>query len=594
VASTIADYALIGNCETAALVARNGSIDWLCWPRFDSPACFAALLGTNGNGYWRLSPAELTHPKRQYRPHSLILETRFHTDEGRVTVIDFMPVRESVPRIIRMVRGDRGAVRMRMELCLRFNYGRRRPSLQHDGECFQATTGSDRISILSSIPLLVEKKNDVVATFTVKSGETVVFELAARRSRESRNLRNTANSALNKTQRFWTRWASRLKYRGPHWEEVERSLLTLKALTYAHSGGIIAAPTTSLPEAPGGRRNWDYRYCWLRDATFTLLGFIHTGYRSEAQRWKRWLLSSVAKRPDQLRIMYDVTGKIVPEERRIPWLPGYRGALPVRVGNAASKQVQLDVFGEVSDALYQAGLSRAGHQPLVKLLVKLLDHLKKTWRRPDHGIWETRKTERQFTHSKVMCWVAFDRAVRAAEEFGFRAPTQEWRVVRQEIHDDVCSRGFSLRKGSFVKAYGSAAVDASLLLLPLVGFLPPKDRRIVGTVRLIEKTLVHEGFVKRSRHSREGAFLPCTLWLADYYELIGRRQTAARLLKRLLRIRNDVGLLSEEYDIREKRLVGNFPQALAHVALVNTIINLHRRFGPSLQRSSPNRRGVFL
>jgi GH15 family glucan-1,4-alpha-glucosidase len=583
----IADYALIGDCETAALVGRNGSIDWMCWPRFDSQACFAALLGKPGNGFWCICPASRGRVKRRYLPHSLILETTFKTDEGQATLIDFMPMRDKFPRLIRIVRGNVGTVRMRMDLRLRFDYGRRSALLEKNGQGFIATAGPHRIGVSGSVPLR-EKEGNVIAGFAMKAGESVVFELSD--TSRSAPSRKTTRILLTETERAWRQWSANLKYRGPHADAVERSLITLKALTYRPSGGIVAAPTTSLPEIPGGTRNWDYRYCWLRDATFTLLGFIHAGYRSEARAWRHWLLTFAGARTADLRILYDVAGKRPPNERKARWLAGYRGAIPVRIGNAASTQLQLDIFGELADALYQAGISRNRKNRTFQLLVKLLDHLGKIWRHPDHGIWELRGRRLQFTHSKVMCWVAFDRAIRAAEKNGFSAKLTRWRAVRKEIHESICRSGFDARLGSFVQSYGSKRVDASLLLLPLVGFLPPADTRIAGTVRLIEQKLVRRGLVRRHEKEKggepEGAFLPCSFWLADYYDLVGRRGEAKRWLRRLLSLRNDVGLLSEEYSTTKHRLSGNFPQALSHVAMVNSIINLHSPTGPSRQRSA--------
>jgi GH15 family glucan-1,4-alpha-glucosidase len=590
-ARAIADYALIGNCETVALVARNGSIDWLCSPRFDSPACFAALLGTSANGYWRLSPIGRSSVTRRYRPHTLILETTFKTNEGQVTLIDFMPPEDNGSRIIRVVRGDSGTVRMRMELLFRFNYGKTVPSIKRHGSDIVVTAGSDHLTFRAPGGLKLQDDASV-GLFNIRAGATVAFELELFESSRNSKSRRPAKSALQTTEIWWRRWASHLKYRGPGRDAVERSLITLKALTYAPTGGIIAAPTTSLPEIPSGRRNWDYRYCWLRDATFTLLGFIHAGYHREAQAWKNWLLHAVGARPDRLRVMYDVMGKLIRHEQKLRWLPGFQGAAPVKIGNAARKQVQLDVFGELTDVLYQAGTLKRKKQAVLRLLISLLDHLEGIWQRPDHGIWEVRGKTRHFTHSKVMCWVAFDRAIRNVEEMKIRAPLEKWRSLRREIHESVCRRSFNTRLGAFVQAYGSQKVDASLLLLPLVGFLPPEDPRIVGTVRLIEKRLLRNGFAmrreKRDRGSHEGAFLPCSFWLADYYELTKRRAAARGLLKRLLKVRNDVGLLSEEYDPARRRLIGNFPQALSHVALINTIINLYTKRGPSRQRSFPN------
>jgi GH15 family glucan-1,4-alpha-glucosidase len=583
----IADYALIGDCETAALVGRNASIDWLCWPRFDSPACFAALVGRPQNGYWRICPTTRARVKRRYRPHSLILETTFKTDEGQVTLVDFMPMRDKSPRVIRMIRGDRGTVHMRMDLCLQFDYGRQSPLFQRNGRGFIAAAGRHRIAVFGSVPVQ-ERGGNIIATFAIKTGQCVSFELAEgpRSASSPKGLR----MLLAQTERAWKQWSANLKYNGPHADVVERSLITLKALTYRPSGGIVAAPTTSLPELPGGSRNWDYRYCWLRDATFSLLGFLHAGYHNEARSWKNWLLRAAGASPSRLRVMYDVTGKRVNNEWKARWLAGYKGATPVRIGNAASKQFQLDIFGELADALYQAGTVKNRGTPTFRLLVKLLSHLGKIWRRPDHGIWEVRGRRLQFTHSKVMCWVAFDRVIRAAEQIGVSNLLPKWRAIRQEIHDSVCESGFDVRLGSFVQSYGSEKVDASLLLLPLVGFLPPADPRIAGTVRLIEKKLIRGGLVRRREKekggAREGAFLPCSFWLADYYDLVGRQREAQRWLRRLMNLRNDLGLLSEEYSVTRRRLSGNFPQALSHVALVNSIINLHSETGPSRQRSS--------
>ena len=593
-AKSIGDYALIGNCETAALVARDGSIDWLCWPRFDSPACFAALLGTRRNGYWRISPVEPAEVHRRYLSHTVVLETVFSTAQGRVRVIDFMPGVGRERRVTRIIPGERGIVRMHMEVCLRFDYGRVRAFLKGGGRTITAVAGTNRIRIRSSFPALNKTSGDIATSFSVKRGQIITFELEPASPRQPRELRNSPVAALGKTKRFWRHWASQLRYSGPRADVVERSLLTLKALTYKPTGGIVAAPTTSLPEACHTSRNWDYRYCWLRDATFTLLGLVHAGYHREARSWKDWLMRTIGSSPDRLQIMYDVTGKRIQPERKIRWLRGYRGSKPVRVGNAASGQRQLDVFGEVSDTLYQAGTLDKKSGPPFQLLVALLKHLESVWRRPDHGIWETRNTKRQFTHSKVMCWVAFDRAIRAAEAINFQEPLGKWRAVRKEIHETVCRDGFNSRLGSFVQSFGSNKVDASLLLLPLVGFLPPRDTRIVGTIRRIAKSLVRGAFVKRSPDIKEGAFLPCGFWLADYYKLAGRKSDAMRLLDRLLALRNDVGLLSEEYDPRRKVLMGNFPQALSHVALVNTVINMYGTIGPARQRSRRNRPRAFL
>jgi GH15 family glucan-1,4-alpha-glucosidase len=591
--SEIADYALIGDCETAALVGRDGSIDWLCAPRFDSPACFAALLGSPENGRWKLAPTSKARVRRRYRPDTLILETEFRTKDGTVTLIDFMPPRTKNPRIIRMVRGDRGRTRMQMDLVIRFDYGLTVPWVTRGKKrSLIAVSGPDRMVFRTSVPVS-GKELHTVSDFVVKAGETVRLELQYGNSIEHIASGVNPKTALKQTEQWWRRWVSRCKYHGPLEDTVRRSLITLKALTYSPTGGIVAAPTTSLPERPGGGRNWDYRYCWLRDATFTLLGFLHAGFRTEARQWKNWLTRSVAGSPSQVQVLYGPAGERLVREWEVAWLPGYRGASPVRIGNAASDQLQLDLYGELADAMYQADSSRKKARAEFDLQFGLLEHLRKIWRQPDHGIWEVRGKQRHFTHSKVMAWVAFDRTIKSAERFGINAPLAKWRAAQRQIHDDVCRSGFNPRIESFVQSYGSRAVDASLLLLPLVGFLPATDPRIVATVRRIEKEVMRGGFVMRFKSDRknaasrfkEGAFLPCSFWLADYYVLVGRRGEAERLLKRLLRVCNDLGLLSEEYDPAKKRLLGNFPQALSHVALVNTIINLYTERGPARQRS---------
>jgi GH15 family glucan-1,4-alpha-glucosidase len=600
--AAIADYALIGNCGTAALVARDGSIDWLCLPRFDSPACFAALLGTSENGRWQLKPAAQASVLRRYRPHTLVLETEFRTAEGKALLIDFMPLREANPRIIRIVQGRSGNVRMEMDIVIRFDYGLTVPWVTQTDGALCAVAGPHRLFLRASVPMR-GKGLRTISEFTVKAGETAHFELQYGSSFQIARRRSQPRleAVLKKTEESWCKWTARCTYKGRWSDTVERSLITLKALSYAPTGGIVAAPTTSLPETPGGPRNWDYRFCWLRDATFTLLALIHAGYHDEARRWQRWLVRAAAGSADQLQIMYGVAGERLLREWEVPWLPGYQHSLPIRVGNAASEQLQLDVYGELADVLHQARASaRTGGAAGFDLQLAQLEHLRKIWRRPDHGIWEMRGRARHFTHSKVMTWVAFDRAIRSAEEFRLTAPLDEWRSIRREIRDQVCRFGFDSRLGSFVQSYGSKEVDASLLLLPLVGFLPPKDPRIVGTVRAIEKKLIRSGFVMRNKsakHTRysgadEGAFLPCSFWLADYYELAGRRADAVRLLKRLLKLQNDVGLLSEEYHAGKRQLVGNFPQALSHLALVNTIINLYTTRGPARQRSLANRHAL--
>ena len=592
--SAIGDYALIGDCETAALVARDGSLDWLCLPRFDSDACFAALLGNTENGRWRIAPVGPAKVRRHYRQRTLILETEFETDTGAVTLIDFMPLRSGNPEILRLVRCNRGSVRMQMDLVIRFDYGRTVPwvTRQEDGTLV-ALAGPHLLVLRTRVPTRGEDLR-TVSEFTLTEGGTASFQLAYASSFQPAPAATDWEKSLQETEEWWCKWISRCTYQGPRAEVVERSLITLKALTYEPTGGIVAAPTTSLPEQPGGQRNWDYRFCWLRDATFTLFALMHAGYHEEASRWRDWLVRSVAGSADQLQVLYGVAGERHLMEWEVPWLSGHFGASPVRVGNAAIDQLQLDIFGELGDALHHARcLEDDNKEAHFDLQTSLLEHLRKIWRQPDQGIWEVRGPERHFTHSKVMAWVAFDRAIKSIEQFGLDGPADEWRVLRNEIHDDVCRLGFDAALGSFVQSYGSKEVDASLLLIPLVGFLPPSDPRIVGTVRQIEKQLLRDGFVLRYETHQvedglpagEGAFLACSFWLADNYKLMGRDSEAERLLNRLLQLRNDVGLLAEEYHLGEKRLVGNFPQAFSHVSLVNSIINLYTERGPAHRRS---------
>lgn len=596
--SAIEDYALIGDCETAALVAKDGSIDWLCLPRFDSPACFAALLDTPESGRWQIAPTAKWRVSRRYLPHTLILETAFHANGGVVTVTDFMPRRARHPKIVRIVKGKRGTVRMQMDLVMRFDFGLTVPwvTRRRDGTLV-AISGPNRLVLATSVPLRGEGLH-TIADFDVRAGQTFCFELTYGDSVAALSAKGDPKSSLKTTETWWRNWISRCKYKGPFADDLERSLIVLKALIYDPTGGIIAAPTTSLPEQLGASLNWDYRYCWLRDATFTILGLIHAGFHDEATAFRKWLMRSVAGSPEQIQVLYGATGERLLREWEVPWLKGYRDAAPVRVGNAASEQLQLDLYGELSDVLYQARLASKRDGDDFEVECALLEHLCKVWREPDHGIWEVRGKKRHYTHSKVMTWVAFDRTIRSVERFKLKAPSLgHWRRVREQIHGDICARGFDERLGSFVQYYGSKEVDASLLLLPLVGFLPPTDPRITGTIKRIEKVLLRQGFVMRYRlnkpggHSinREGTFLPCSFWLADYYELIGRQDVARQFLKRLLAAQNDVGLFSEEYDPRSSRFLGNFPQALTHVALVNTIINLHTQHGPARQRSGSHR-----
>jgi GH15 family glucan-1,4-alpha-glucosidase len=593
--SRIEDYALIGDCETAALVDRTGSIDWLCWPRFDSPACFAALLGTPKHGRWLVRPATAVRDTaRAYRNHSLILETRFETDEGAVTLIDFMPPRDNNSDVVRLVRGDAGRVRMALELVLRFDYGQVVPWVSRlaDGT-WRAIAGPDMVVL--NTPVTLEGRDfTTIAEFDVTAGETVPFVMTYGPSHQPPPHPIDPIASLQSTEAFWDEWASRASSEGDWDDAVQRSLMVLKALTFASTGGIVAAPTTSLPEQIGGTRNWDYRYCWLRDATLTLLALMNAGYHEEAKAWRDWLLRAAAGLPSQLQVMYGLAGERQLREWEVSWLPGYEQSHPVRVGNAAHGQLQIDVYGEVMDALHQArrgGLDGdASEWPFQKAL---LHHLAQIWDHTDQGMWEVRGPRQHFTFSKVMAWVAFDRALKSAETFGLDGPVERWRAIRNRIHAEVCERGFDRERGCFVQAFGSKQLDASLLMLPSTGFLPASDPRVVGTIEAIERHLMLDGFVMRydtrqtddGLPAGEGVFLACSFWLADAYVLLGRVDEAQRLFERLLALRNDVGLLSEEYDIRNCRQVGNFPQAFSHVALVNTAHNLSRAAKPVHQRS---------
>ena len=591
----IEDYALIGDCETAALVARDGSIDWLCWPRFDSPACFAALLGTRDHGRWLIAPVDsAAKVSRRYRGHTLILETTFATSEGTATVIDFMPPRGHNSDVVRIVRGEHGRVRMRTELLLRFDYGRTIPWMtkQPDGS-YCAIAGPDLVVLHTTAPLRGEDLT-TVGEFEVAAGSSVSFVLTHGPSHLPAPEAADPEPALASTESFWNDWMEH-GVEGDWAHVLGRSLVTLKALTYAPTGGLVAAATTSLPECIGGARNWDYRYCWVRDATLTLLALMNAGYYGEARAWRDWLLRAAAGAPAQLQIMYGVGGERRLPETSLAWLPGYERSEPVRIGNDAAHQLQLDVYGELMDALYHA--RRGGLTPRETdwaFQTALLEHLESVWQEADAGIWEMRGPPRHFTFSKVMAWVAFDRGVRTAEQFSLSGPLDRWRRMRHTIHDTVCRVGFSSKRRSFTQAFGSDELDASLLLLPTVGFLPASDARIRGTIAAIERELHVDGVVLRyNTHSGadglppgEGAFLACTLWLADAYVLQGRRDDAVRLFNRVVSLANDVGLLSEEYDPRAKRLVGNFPQAFSHVALINTAHNLARSTKPAEQRAS--------
>jgi carbohydrate kinase (thermoresistant glucokinase family) len=590
----IEDYALIGDCTTAALVGRSGSIDWLCWPRFDSNALFAALLGTSEHGRWRISPADPTPGiSRAYHDGTMVLETLFDATDGRVALIDFMPIGRAGSSIIRLVKGLRGKVAMQLHLALRFDYGVtvRWVTQLDDGSGLSAVAGPNQVVLRSPVPL--QGRNfATVAEFDVSEGQCVPFVLTHALSHLPKPPAMDWSAALEETELFWRDWSGRCSHAGPWREAVKRSLLTLKALTYAETGGIIAAPTTSLPEQFGGERNWDYRYCWLRDATFTLMALVSAGYRDEAQAWGQWLLRTVAGSPHQLQIVYGLSGERQLIEWEVPWLPGYQGAAPVRVGNAASAQLQLDVYGELIDAIYQGRThSLAPIGSGWALQRKLVEHLEQIWEQPDDGIWEVRGGRRHFTFSKIMAWVALDRTVRDAERFKFQAPLESWRRVRDRMHATICELGFDSERNTFTQSFSSSELDASLLLIPLVGFLPADDPRVRGTVAAIERELMIDGLVLRYRTRAEidglppgeGVFLPCSFWLANNYRLQHRDAEARALFERLLSLRNDVGLLAEEYDPQARRQLGNFPQAFSHLALIGTALSLHD-VGPAQQR----------
>jgi len=594
-ASRIENYALIGDLETAALVGRDGSIDWLCWPRFDSGACFAALLGTPEHGRWMIAPRrDPVRVTRRYRPNTLILESRFETEEGVVTLVDFMPPRGLGSHIVRLVIGDRGSVNLRTELVIRFGYGATIPWVTRlDDQTLRGIAGPDMVLMRSATHLRGENFK-TVGEFTVSAGEVMPFVLTYAPSHLSPPKPVEPNHALASTERFWTKWAAKSQIGGTWADAVTRSLITLKALTYAPTGGMVAAPTTSLPEQIGGERNWDYRFCWLRDATFTLLALMNAGFYEEANNWREWLLRAVAGDPQQMQTVYGIAGERRLSEWEVDWLPGYKRSSPVRVGNAAHNQLQLDVFGEMMDALHQVRLNGlAASESRWEMQKEFIAHLQCVWADMDNGIWEVRGERQHFTYSKAMSWVAYDRTIKSAESFGLDGPVEQWRKIRTAIHADVCRRGFDKTLGSFVRSYGSKQLDASLLLLPMIGFLPGDDARICGTVEAIERALVTDGLVRRYNTDEtddglpagEGAFLACSFWLADAYVMLGRRDEACQLFEQLLSLRNDVGLLSEEYDPCHARLVGNFPQAFSHLALVNTASNLCHFDKPAEQRA---------
>jgi GH15 family glucan-1,4-alpha-glucosidase len=591
----IEDYALIGDCTSAALVARNGSIDWLCWPRFDSSACFAALLGTSDHGRWRIHPADpAPHVSRAYRDGTMVLETVFSTKEGRIAVIDFMPPGLGNSSVVRLVEGRAGKVTMRLHLKLRFDYGSSVPWVTRleDDSGLSAIVGPNRVVLRTPVELRGDNLA-TVAEFSVAAGECVPFVLTHGQSHLAVPEALDWQAALRQTEDGWRRWCGQCSYHGPWKAAVQRSLLTLKALTHADTGGIIAAPTTSLPEQLGGARNWDYRYCWLRDATLALMALMSAGYRDEARAWRDWLLRSALGSPEQIQIMYGVAGERQLNEWEVPWLPGYQGSAPVRIGNAASNQLQLDIYGELLDALCQGRHDVLAPAPSGwALQERLIEHLLQIWEQPDEGIWEVRGGRRQFTFSKVMAWVALDRTVHDAERFKLRAPVDRWRQVRDQIHATICSQGFNQSLNAFTQSFGSSELDASLLRLPIVGFLPADDPRVRGTIAAIERELVSDGFVLRYRSETdvdglapgEGAFLPCTFWLADAYILQGRKREARALFERLMAVCNDVGLLAEEYVPHARRQVGNFPQAFSHLALIGTALSLHDTTTGPVQR----------
>ena len=593
------DYGLIGNMISAALVARDGSIDWLCLPRFDSPACFAALLGDTGNGRWLIAPEDRTcRISRRYLPGTAVLETRFETDQGAVTLTDFMPFTDDEEKVdvVRIVTGLHGEVTMNMELALRFNYGQAVPWVRRRDYGLSAIAGPDAVELHTAVPLQ-GRDMKTVATFTVREGTSVPFSLSYHPSHKTPHFVSDRSESLDRTVSWWREWSKHCHFESDNqvWRDaVMRSLITLKLLIFQPTGGIVAAPTTSLPEAIGGHRNWDYRYCWLRDSSLTLYALLNAGYREEAEAWRQWLLRAAAGSPDQLRIMYGVAGERWLPENEVPWLPGYEASLPVRIGNAAVDQMQIDVYGELMDTLHAAReADLSGLDEAWRLQKVLLARLETVWALPDQGIWEVRGLPRHFTHSRLMCWVAFDRAVKSVEHFGLDGPVERWRTLRDEIHADICANGFDAARNTFVQSYGHPALDAALLLIPQVGFLSAQDPRVAGTVAAIEGELLRDGFVLRYATERvddgvggeEGAFFVCSFWLADAYVMLGRLDDATRLFERLLALRNDLGLLAEEYDVMRRRLVGNFPQGFSHIGLVNTAYNLISAHGPARQRA---------
>jgi GH15 family glucan-1,4-alpha-glucosidase len=590
---------MIGDCHTAALVSKQGSIDWLCLPHFDSPACFAALLGTTENGHWSISPAEpIRAIRRRYRDGSLILETEFETENGSAMLTDCMIPRDGMPELLRVVTGTRGQIRMKLELVIRFDYGSVVPWVRGTETGISAIAGPDMIRLRADVPLHGENMK-TESEFTVAEGQKISFDLTWYPSNQPEPRAVNVAAAIQNTEKWWREWSDRCAYQGKWRDAVLRSLITLKGLTFLPTGGIVAAPTTSLPELIGGVRNWDYRFCWVRDATLTLQSLIHAGYLEEARDWREWLLRAVAGSPSELNILYGLHGERRLTELELPWLQGYEKSAPVRTGNAAYQQYQLDIFGEVANTLFQAreaGLEPAKHARN-DVALAMLEFLETGWERPDEGIWEVRGPRRHFVHSKMMAWVAVDRLVRSAELGRFTTDLSRWKKLRDAIHVQVCQQGFDASMNSFVQSYGAKHLDASVLMMPLVGFLEATDPRMLGTVKALEKHLMRNGFVGRYTQDPavdglphgEGTFLACSFWMADNYELQGRRNEAVRMFERLLEIRNDVGLLAEEYDPLAKRQLGNFPQAFSHVGLVNTAYNLTSGAGrPSAGPNAPH------
>ena len=593
----IEDYAIIGNTCTVALIGNNGSIDWLCVPRFDSPACFAALLGSEENGRWLIAPkSEVKSMRRRYRDDTLILETEFETADGVVAIIDFMPIRERLKQvdIVRVVQGRAGSVPMQMEAIFRFDYGHVVPWVTAHNGGLRAIAGPDAIKLRTAIPMRGEDFR-TKAEFAISRGQTVPFTLTYFPSHEAEPGNKHPIHMLNETEAWWHEWSGHCTVEEPWREPVMRSLITLKALTYGPTGGIVAAATTSLPEKIGGERNWDYRICWLRDSTFTLYALSIAGYHEEAKAWRQWLLRAIAGEPAKMQIMYGLRGERRLPEWEVAWLPGYENSAPVRIGNAAHEQFQLDVYGEVMDSFYAGRKQGLDPEPEAEAVESaLMEFLETAWKEPDEGIWEVRGPRRHFTHSKMMAWVAADRAVKLSEKFGNEGPVDRWKKLREEIRADVLARGFNPKRDAFVQSYGSEFLDASLLMMPLIGFLPANDPRVVSTVAAIERDLMSDGLVKRyESHPEidglppgEGTFLACTFWYADNLALVGRLEEAREVFERLLSLRNDVGLLAEEYDTTGKRLVGNYPQAFSHVSLINTAHNLSLSKGPAKARAT--------